>query len=271
MAALKIRPSISVEINGTALTPRQMEVILAVGEEKSQSRAAARLGISTPVLNRYVSQIEKKAGACLVETKATGSRLTEEGERIVEEYLKLKNRLEKKDFLNVSGTPVSQELLMSALSSVDPEGKCNLVISDDAKNLSDLKAGIADLIILDDPLYLFEAEEFEWETIGEDRLLHENRGERYAYFRYGAQRIGFRYLEMENIPHRIERTFSSVSALVDSGLSFFINESLALRRGLTIKSATSLEQLTHEITAVYSGSNPFIEKIIKELKRLRNV
>ncbi len=271
MAALKILPSISVEINGTALTPRQMEVILAVSEEKSQSRAAARLGISTPVLNRYVSQIEKKAGARLVETKATGSRLTEEGDRIVEEYLKLKNRLEKKDFLNVSGTPVSQELLMSALSAVDPEGKCNLVISDDAKNLSDLKAGIADLIILDDPLYLFEAEEFEWETIGEDRLLHENRGERYAYFRYGAQRIGFRYLEVKNIPHRIERTFSSVSALVDSGLSFFINESLALRRGLTIKSATSLEQLTHEITAVYSGSNPFIEKIIRELKRLRNV
>ena len=179
--------------------------------------------------------------------------------------------LEKKDFLNVSGTPISQELLTSALSAIDPEGKCNLVISDDVKNLSDLKAGIADLIILDDPLYLFEAEEFEWVTIGEDRLLHENHGERYAYFRYGAQRIGFRYLEVEKIPYRIERTFSSVSALVDSGLSFFINESLALRRGLTIKSATSLEQLTHEITAVHSGSNSFIEKIIKELKRLQNV
>ena len=78
-------------------------------------------------------------------------------------------------------------------------------------------------------------------------------------------------MEVENIPRRIERTFSSVSALVDSGLSFFINESMALRRGLTIKSATPLEQLTHEITAVHSGSNPFIEKIIKELKRLRDV
>ena len=271
MAASRISPSISIEINGTALTPRQMEVILAVKEEKSQNKAASKLGITTPVLNRYISQIEKKTGISLVQTRATGTELTEEGQHIVEEYYTLKNKLEKNDFLNISGTPVSQELLMSALSAVDPEGRCNLMISDDKKNLSDLKAGIADMIVLDDPLYLFEAEEFEWETIGEDRLLHEDHGERYAYFRYGAQRIGFRYLELENIPYKIERTFSSMPALVDSGLSFFINESLALRRGVSVKSITSPEQLTHEITAVYSGNNPFIEKIIKELKRLRNM
>ena len=114
MAASRISPSISIEINGTALTPRQMEVILAVKEEKSQNKAASKLGITTPVLNRYISQIEKKTGISLVQTRATGTELTEEGQHIVEEYYRLKNKLEKNDFLNISGTPVSQELLMSA-------------------------------------------------------------------------------------------------------------------------------------------------------------
>ena len=59
--------------------------------------------------------------------------------------------------------------------------------------------------------------------------------------------------------------------MIDSGLSFFINESMALRRGLAIKSSTSAEQLVHEITAVYSRANPFVEKIIHELKRLQIV
>ncbi|WP_400208379.1 LysR family transcriptional regulator [Candidatus Methanomassiliicoccus intestinalis] len=271
MTNAQIGPSLSIKINDAALTPRQIEVLIAIYEEKSQNKAAAKLGISVPVLHRYLGQIEQKTGVKITESCATGTKFTAEGLRIINEYLLLDKRLEKRDFLNVRGTPISQELLMKALSTVDPEGKCDLLISDDRKNIADLQTGLADLIILDDPLYLFEAEDFAWATIGEDRLLHEDRGERYAYFKYGAQRIGFRYLDSQEIPYRIERVFTSVPALIDSGLSFFINESMALRRGLAIKSSTSAEQLVHEITAVYSRANPFVEKIIHELKRLQIV
>lgn len=269
MSVSGIEASVSVKINGSVLTPRQIEVVNAIHEAGSQNKAAEMLGISVPVLNRYVTQIEKKIKVRIVETDPTGTQLTAEGLEIVKKYAQLANRIKKKDFLNISGTPVSQELLMNALSSVDPEGKCNLIISDDSKNISDIMSGNADLVILDDPLYLFEAEGFEWETIGEDRLLYENHGERHAYFKYGAQRIGFRYLEYTGIPHNIERTFTSISSLIDSGLSFFINESIALRRGLNIKSALPPEQLRHEITAVYSEDNEYIRRIIHELKRQR--
>ena len=269
MSVPRIEASVSVKINGSVLTSRQIEVIDAIYETGSQNKAAEVLGISVPVLNRYVSQIEKKIKVRIVKADPAGTQLTEEGLKILKKYAQSVNKIEKKDFLNVSGTPVSQELLMNTLSSIDPEGKCNLIISDDGKNISDMLSGNTDLVILDDPMYLFEADGYEWETIGEDRLLYENHGRRHAYFKYGAQRIGFRYLEYAGIPYNIERTFTSISSLIDSGLSFFINESIAMRRGLNIKSTLSSEQLKHEITAVYSKDDEYIHKIIHELKRQR--
>jgi len=47
---LRIEPSAALRVGGKRLTPRQLEVLLAVHSEGSQNRAASRLGISTSVV-----------------------------------------------------------------------------------------------------------------------------------------------------------------------------------------------------------------------------
>ncbi|WP_019177713.1 LysR family transcriptional regulator [Methanomassiliicoccus luminyensis] len=268
---LRLEPSVALVVAGKRLTPRQLEVLRAVYEEGSQNKAAQRLGISTPVLHRHIAQIEGKVGAPLTSAGPTGTRLNPEGERIALEHIALSRRMDRGKGTVVGGTVVSEELLLNALTGVDPEGSVDLIISDDQRNLQDFRAGLMDLVVLDDPLYLFELEEVKWQEIVEDRLLHVDKGPRYARFKYGAQRIGFRHLESRNVPYSVERTYRSLNAMADSGLSFFVNESLALRRGMHIRSATEPSILSHQITAVYRKETPTVRKVAGELKRQARV
>ena len=79
---MDISAEISLEVNGTLVTARQLEALLAVQDTGSQSAAAKRLGISAPVLNKYISAISAAAGADVLKTTPAGSRLTLEGEEI---------------------------------------------------------------------------------------------------------------------------------------------------------------------------------------------
>jgi hypothetical protein len=94
---------------------------------------------------------------------------------------------------------------------VDPEGRFDLIISDDQRNLKDLRAGMMDMVVLDDPLYALDESDALFDEIGFDRLLHVDRGPTYLRFLYGAQRIGFKHLEMSGKDFRIERTERSLS------------------------------------------------------------
>jgi len=268
---LKLEPSAGLKVGGKRLTGRQLEVLRAVYEEGSQNRAARRLGIATPVLNRYLAQIESKAGAKLVEAGPRGTELNEEGQRIALEYIALSRRLAQGGSMVVGGTIISEQALLNALSKVDPEGSIELIISDDARNLKDFRAGMMDLVVLDDPLYLFDLENVKFQEIAGDRLLHVDRGTRYARFMYGAQRIGFQHLESIGARFTVERTFRSLDMMADSGLSYFVNESLALRRGLHLRSDTDPEKLAHSINAVYSKETSRIRKLVGELKRRKGM
>ena len=50
-------------INGRKVSVRQLEALLAVQEEGSQTAAARRLGISVPVVHKYIRAVEEAVGA----------------------------------------------------------------------------------------------------------------------------------------------------------------------------------------------------------------
>jgi len=262
----EIEPSVSLRIGGRHLTTRQLEVLSAIHREGSQNRAAARLGISTSVLHRYVSQMEGKVGRPLVVTSPAGSELNELGLRIAMEYEALEARMGRGTSMVVGGTIVTEELLLNALSKMDREGLCELIISDDARNLKDFQAGMMDLMVVDDPLYLYDLEDVIWQEVATDRLLHVDNGPKYGRFMYGAQRIGFRHLELTGSRYEVEGAYRSLSALQRSGLSFFVNESLALRKRLDLRSATDPSLLEHRINAVYREESKFIRDLVGALR-----
>lgn len=265
---LKMEPAVTLRVGRATLTNRQLEVLRAVYEEGSQNRAAVRLGIATPVLNRYLGQIEAKVGTGLLVATPRGTTLNEEGERVALEYIALSKRVAPAAETVVGGTVITEEMLLVAMTNADPEGGCDLIISDDQRNLKDFRAGLMDVVVLDDPLNLFDLEDVRWQEVATDRLLHVDRGPRYARFMYGAQRIGFRHLEAAGREHEIVRTFRSPDMLAASGLSFFINESLALRRGLKVRSDTDPSRLVHQINAVYRKESPQVRRLVSALRKV---
>lgn len=265
---LKLEPAVTLRVGKRTLTTRQLEVLQAVYEEGSQNRAAARLGISTPVLNRYIAQIEAKVGTGLTVATPRGTTLNGEGERIALEFIALRRRVAPSGGTVVGGTVITEEMLLTAMTVADPEGECDLIISDDQRNLKDFRAGLMDVVVLDDPLNLFDLEGVSWQEIATDRLLHVDHGPRYAGCMYGAQRIGFRHLESIGAEHSVVRTFRSPELMAASGLSFFINESLALRKGLRIRSDTDPARLVHKINAVYRQETSRVRKLVSALRKV---
>jgi molybdate transport repressor ModE-like protein len=266
---MRIEPSISLLINGRAVTARQLEVLVAIEEEGSQNRAAERMGISTPVLHRYLGQLEERSEVPLTTTSSRGTRLTREGRAVVEEFMALKGRTRSDESVIVGCTIITEELLLDVLSRIDRGGEYDLIISDDDRNLADFRAGLMDLVVLDDPLHAYECEDAIWEEIADDHLVHVARGERYMRFMYGAQRIGFRHLESEGIPFMVSGTTRSLSAMDRSGLSYFVNHSYAVRKGLRIRSSTPEHMLRHKILAMWSHDSTGIQRLVGEMRRKR--
>jgi molybdenum-dependent DNA-binding transcriptional regulator ModE len=266
---MRIEPVVSLRVNGVGLTPHQLEVLLEVYRQGSQRKAAEKLGLATPVVHRALAQIESKAGTRLLDASPLGTSLNDDGVRLAREYSSLLERMRMGEAVVVGCSVLTEELLLSTLSRLDQEADYELVISDDERNLRDLRAGLMDLVILDDPLYAYETEGARFEEVAEDRLLYVDRGEHHIRFRYGAQRIGYRHLDSIGKKYVVEGGTRSLSQLLRSNRSFFINESLALRRGSRITSAIDPQLLSHKIFALFFEERPEALWLLRELKRER--
>ncbi len=266
---MQVEPSVTLLINGKKVTARQLEVLVAVDEEGSQNRAAERLEISTPVLHRYLGQLEERAGTPLTETTRRGTTLTMEGRAVVREFKALKGRARSGESVTVGCSIITEELLLSVLSGMGSGGDYDLIISDDARNLKDFRAGLMDVVVLDDPLYAYEFEEARWEEVADDHLVHVRRGDNYMRFMYGAQRIGFRHLDVQGMEYNIIGTTRSLADLVRSGLSFFINHSYLARKGIHLRSSTSNQMLNHKILAMLSEESIEVERLVAEMRKSR--
>ncbi|HUL38829.1 MAG TPA: LysR family transcriptional regulator [Methanomassiliicoccales archaeon] len=266
---MKIEPAVSLKVNGVSLTPHQLEVLYEVYRQGSQRKAAEELGLAAPVVHRVLAQIESKAKARLLVADPSGTSLNEEGIKLAREYSALIERMRPGEAVVVGGTILTEDLLLSALSNLDQKARYDLVISDDLRNLQELKAGLMDIVILDDPLYAYETEGVQFDEVAEDRLIYVDRGERHIRFRYGAQRIGFRHLEAIGRRYVIDRETRAAQQLLRSKRSFFINESLALRKGLKLTSDIDPNLLSHKILALFYEDKPHLTWLLRELKKER--
>lgn len=256
-------------INGKTVTNRQIEALLAVEETGSQTAAAHKLDISVPVLHKYIKSIEDAAGEPVLVTTPAGSSLTDAGRYIADTARSMDYRCDMGRGFTVCCSPVTEDLMMSVISSVKIKG-ANLVVSDDEYNIRMMRENRADLAIIDDPLYLFDAEEFEMEEIGYMGIVFVNNGPSFIRYKYGAQRVAFMYLDSENREYTIDGETFSLPELLGSNKSFFIDEFMLTRRNLRLKSAVDPKMLRHAITAIYRKEDRNIAKVMKAV-RARNI
>ncbi len=250
-------------VDGHPITTRQIEVLRTVASEGSKNAAARKLGISPPVVHKYIASMEEAIGLPLISSTPSGTVLTAEGSQIVRVADQSDLRCDFSRKFTVACTPVTEDLMMSTLSSLRMD--VDLVISDDAVNLRMMKEGLADMAVIDDPMYLFDAEEFEWSEIGNMGMVHVDNGSSYIRYRFGAQRIAYMYLDSLDREYSIDAETFSLSELISSNRSFFVDEFLLSKKGIRMKSAVDPGMLKHVITAIYPSETREITKIVRHL------
>lgn len=254
-------------VNGHTVTARQIEVLAAVHSEGSKTAAARRLGISVPVVHRYIASVESSTGIGLISSTPGGTVLTQEGMRIVETARMMELRFRGERRTTFACTPVTEELMMSVISSVKMDA--DLVTSDDSVNIRALREGLVDMILLDDPVHLFDLEGYQWADVGSMDMVHVDRGRSYMMYRYGAQRIAYMHLDAIGADYTVEGETLSLRDLMDSGKSFFVDEILLVREGIRLRSATEPRLLRHMINAVYRKDGDDVSKVLNELLKRR--
>lgn len=252
-------------INGKAVTTRQLEALLAVQDTYSQTAAARKLGISVPVLHKYISFIEEAAGEPVLMTTPAGSVLTSAGREIAETARAMSYRCDMGRDFTVCCSPVTEDIMMSVISaSKIPD--VHIIVSDDSYNIRMMREGRADLAIIDDPLYLFDAEDYLMDEIGYMGMVYVDNGPSFIRYKYGAQRVAFMYLDSIGKKYSVDSETFSISELLGSNKSFFIDEFMLTRRNLRLKSAVDPKLIRHAITAIYRDEDPRVIKLVKAVK-----
>ena len=262
---MNIEVHTSQTVNGKSVTKRQLEALLAVQETGSQTAAAKRLGISVPVLHKYIGLIEDAAGAPVLKSTPAGSMLTETGEEIAEVARATGYRCDMERGFTVCCSPVTEDLMMSVLSSAKIPNS-HIIVSDDEYNIRLMREDRADMAIIDDPLYLFDAEEFKMEEIGYMGMVLVDNGPSFMKYKYGAQRVAYMFLDSEGRKYSIDAETFSLPELLGSNKSFFIDEFMLTRRNLRLKSAVDPKLLRHAITAIYRTEDRNISKVMKAVQ-----
>lgn len=265
---MNIEPRLSLTVNGHTITARQIEVLEAIASEGSKAAAARKLRISVPVVHKYIASAEERIGTHLIESTPNGSRVTHDGMEILETARSMDLRFRSERRTTFSCTPVTEELMMSIISSLRMDA--DLVVSDDNVNMRSLREGMTDMIVLDDPVHLFDLEGFQWVEIGSMDMIHVDKGKAYMMYRYGAQRIAFMHLDAIGTEYTIEGDTMSIKDLMSSGKSFFVDEILLVREGVKIRSATEPRLLRHTINAVYRKDSDDIAAVLNELLKRKN-
>jgi len=251
-------------VNGNNISSRQLEVLAAINRLGSKTAAAKELGISPPVVHRYMAAMEEAAGIHLMLSTPNGTELTAMGLSLLETAEMMNERCTDDRIFTVSCSPVTEELVKQAFSVSKVKG--SVIVSDDYTNVRSFKQGYSDMIILDDPQLLSQVDDYEWLDVGYMDMVHVDNGPVYMRYKYGAQRIAFAHLDLSGIDYKVEGETHLLSELLNSGKSFFVDELLLLRRGIKLKSATDKHLLRHSITAVYRRESREITRILRYLQ-----
>lgn len=246
------RPRVVFVSEGNEITHRQLEAMRALHAKGSMQKAAASIGVSTPVLHKYVREIESKTDLRIVSTTSKGSRLTQSGLELLRRFEAYEKRLEDPEDLRVAGTPLTERCILAAATELSDRGRaCRVVISTDEENLRLLEELRVDCVLLDDAMLAMErAQEVEAAEVGTDMLLWKDAGPRFARLAFGAQRLGFRYLKEKDIPHEVARTVYEPTMLDRTDLSYFVDKSLVRAGTVRAEGAREQKWSLHSILAL---------------------
>ncbi|MEL6473302.1 MAG: hydrogen peroxide-inducible genes activator [Pseudomonadota bacterium] len=102
-------------------TIRQLQFLIALADESSFSRAAARCNVTQPTLSAAIKEVEKLLDVQLVEREARGASLTRAGEAAVERARKI--IAEAEELVTVAekaGAPLSGPFRLGAIPTIAP-------------------------------------------------------------------------------------------------------------------------------------------------------
>ncbi len=269
---MQFDPELWLRIRDKKITPHQIEILSELDRTHSQTQAASNLGISVPVLHRHLQSLINKLSTTLVVTTPNGTWLTKEGRAVLKIYKRYQEMLRPEDRIILCCTPITNDLLVEAITDFETQGKRFVIsVNDDSHNIKALYLGRADLVLFDDPNYAIEFEGAKEDRIltvdiFQDTLVHIDNGTKYIRFKFGAQRLGFRYLEAEQKDYEIIYDVSNYKHLLTSNKSFFINQSILTRNKISLSSASSLKMFVHPIIGVSINPTEDIFKLVKALR-----
>jgi DNA-binding transcriptional LysR family regulator len=142
---------------------RHLNCIVAIAQERTMARAAARLHLSQPAISKTLSELEQWAGARLVERGRHGAVLTAEGEHFLRYALDAQRAVdasaaalvrEQADVMpavRVGALPTVQAALLPGaivgLKAVLPRVGVKIQVASNSALLQALKAGEIDLML----------------------------------------------------------------------------------------------------------------------------
>jgi len=262
------KPRVVFVSDGKEITHRQMEALAALLVKGSMKKAADLIGVSTPVLHKYVREVEEKAEASLVVSTSKGSRLTDAGLELLKRFRAYELRLRDDPVLRVAGTVVTERCLLSAATELSDGGvQCRVTISTDEVNMRLMDEMRLDCVILDDAMFAMEkSQDVQSAEIGSDMLLLKETGSRYARLGFGAQRLAFRYLDEKDIPHDVVRTIYEPTMVDRTDLSYFVNKSL-VRNGIVRADGSKDQKWSiHAVIALQCSENENIPAYLEEAR-----
>lgn len=215
---MEVKPKLSLIIGNETLSYKFFEALDLVSRISSQREAAKKLGISHAVLNRRIKDAEKKLGMDLVISGGAGSKLTEDGLKLLEEYHHLMNRLATHEKPVVCGGYISAGLVEVLASEYGIDIRSYQTEDENALNLYDMS--MVDILTLDDPVKAF-MRDLDFIPLARDHLvlvspadeditdISQLEGKKFVEVTGSAQRLAWNTLDNEGIDYKIVKVLKS--------------------------------------------------------------
>lgn len=215
---MKFSPLLGMEINDHAFSYKFFQTLHLISKTWSQRKAARKMRISAPVLNRRILEAEAKLGFKLVISTGAGSELTPEGLEILERHRRFLTKMETGKKPVICGGHISSGLL----STLAHEYGLDAVIygSDDESSFYLAQKELLNILALDDPLIAFQRD-LDFTPIAFDHLVlvsspgseitqvEELINSQFIGVSSSSQRLAWKTLQDREIPFEIVKEFKS--------------------------------------------------------------
>ena len=200
---MSFNKKLNFEKNGKIVNYKLFETLKSIKNNKSQRKAAKKLGISHTVLNKRILLAQEILSEKLVTVTNKGSILTSYGKNLLDEYETYENRLyDDTESIMVVGGPISCEFIKQLSIAYNLENvKFIETDSKTAMNLANM--GLADILSFDDPVqaYLYDLEPI---PLARDYLLLLSHSPQ--KFNSIHDLNGLKFVEVESSTHRLAWT-----------------------------------------------------------------